>query len=137
MWSQFSNCIYRIMPAGCKMSDIRGGADAVRKSLESIQDVFRALIRELLAFEIMVMDSKRQLLLGKALVDSIQDAAGGIAGNIARAEDFGEPDSVFEVRVFFDGGRVIRDAAYSCLIEFCPSRMKQVVRGMVHQHELP
>ena len=84
----------------------------------------------------MVMDSEGQLFLREALVNSIQDAASRVARDIAAAQDPGKANGVFEIRIFFEGRGVIGNAAYSGEIKLGPGGAKQILGGMVHQHEL-
>ncbi len=81
--SQFAHGVDGIMAARCKMSHICRGADGFGKSRESAQHILRTLVGELLALEVMIVDSEGQLFLRKAPIDSIQNAASSIACDIA------------------------------------------------------
>src|SRR4029077_20031353 len=89
--SQLAYSVDGIMAARCKMSYICCGADRFGKSRERAQHILRTLVGELLALEVMIVDSKGQLFLRKAPIDSIQNAASSIAGDIAAAQQPGKP----------------------------------------------
>ena len=63
--AQFAKSVHRIMPAGGEVSHIGGRADGFGKSVQRVQHIFRTLIGEFLALEIVVVNSEGQLLLGK------------------------------------------------------------------------
>src|SRR5579863_3362951 len=117
------------MAAGCKMSHIRCGSDSFGQSRESVQHILWALIGELLALEVMIVDSEGQLFLRKSPIDSIQNAASSIACDIAAAQKPGKPHRVFQILIFFDGCRVVGHAADSCPVKFGSSRTKQFLGG--------
>src|SRR3954451_19378509 len=93
--SQFADGVDGIMAARCKMSHICRGAHGFGESRESAQHILSTLVRELLALEVMIVDSEGKLFLSKAPIDSIESAASGVACDIAAAQQLGKPHSVF------------------------------------------
>src|SRR6478672_1524219 len=112
------------MAAGRDMPYVQRGAHGLRSAGQSPQNVVRALVSEFL-LEVMVMDTERQPLTRKSLVDFLQHVTRRVAGDIARAQELGKPDGTIEILIVFDGRRVVRHAVNPRAIEFA-------LRGAAH-----
>src|SRR5947208_17152833 len=111
------------------------GADGVRQSRQRFDNVLRALIREFLAFEKMIMDAEGQSFLRATLINSGEDVAGGIAAYILRSENLREAQRILEILTVFDGRTVIGNAANPGAIQLGSGCVEQIIAGMVHDHE--
>src|SRR5437660_10846769 len=117
------------------MPNVRGGANGVREFCQRSANILRALVREFLSFEEMIMDTEGQTFLRATLIDAGEDVAGGIAADILRSQNFGEAQRILEILTVSDGRTVIGDAANPGAIQLGPGCVEQIIAGMVHDHE--
>ena len=83
---KFPDRIYCIVSAGGHLPDIQRGAHGFRPPLKRSQNIFRAFVREF-GLEIVIMNAEGQPRAGASFIDLLQQRfAGGIAGDVGRAE---------------------------------------------------
>src|SRR5258708_25964752 len=93
------------------MPNVRGGANRVRESCQRSENILRALVREFLSFEEMIMDTEGQTVLRATLINAGEDVAGGIAADILRSQNLREAQRILEILTVFDGRTRIGNAA--------------------------
>ena len=105
------------------MADIERGSHGPGAPGQRAEYIFGTLVGELL-LEIVIVNAEGQAFLREPFLDAIENVAGGIAGHVAGAQQRGEPDGVFEIRIVLNGGGVVGDAADAGAIELAPDRLE-------------
>ncbi len=134
---QLADRVHRIVSAGCEVARIGRGAAVCRQVSESLEHIFRALIRKLDAGEEVIVDGEGQPSLGDAAIDMFEQvAAGCVAGDVVRSQQFRKANCARYILLVFEGGRVVGDTANASFIQLCPRRLKQLAAGVAHHHKL-
>src|SRR4051794_30166924 len=117
------------------MSHVERRAYCLGTPGQSLQNVLRALVRELL-LEVVIVDAERQALTGATLIDALQDVAGRVSRDVARAEQRGKAHRILQVCIVFNGGRVVGRALNTPGIELRFHFGKLVGSRLAEEHEL-
>src|SRR5258707_6593623 len=132
---EFAHRVNSVVSAGNDVTNIQCATYRIRKPLQRVQNVFRALVGKLL-FEVVIVNPKGEALRGHPFVDVLEDVSCGIAGDIRYAKNSTEPDGGVQVAFFFYRWCIVRDAFDARLVDLAPKVLEPLQRRFGEIHEL-